>query len=154
MSTRDKAPPAPPHPVPSPGPPAPRAWAKLAALGALSALWSLFLWTELVLSRSGGGSFCGFGGKLDCAEVWNDALASAAHRLTGLPIAGWGLVWSVTAFALPLAGLARLAEGKSVAALTSAVRLTAAARNAPLPLSARRVERRGSAPGWPRALSV
>ncbi|MGH9367361.1 MAG: thioredoxin domain-containing protein [Thermoanaerobaculia bacterium] len=105
----------------------PRAWAALALLGALSALWSLFLWGQLVLWRSGGGSFCGFGGKLDCSGVWGSAFASAVHNLTGLPIAGWGLVWGITAFLLPLAGLARLAEGRSVAALTSAVRLTAGA---------------------------
>jgi serine/threonine-protein kinase len=100
---------------------------KLTALGALSALWSLFLWTELVLSRSGGGSFCGSGGKFDCTGVWNGALATAVHRLTGLPVAGWGLVWSVTAFALPLAGLARLASSERPGALQSAVRLTAGA---------------------------
>ena len=105
----------------------PREWVNLTALGALSALWSLFLWTELVRSRSGGGSFCGPGGKLDCTGVWNGAFATAVHRLTGLPVAGWGLVWSVTAFALPLAGLARLASSERPAALLSAVRLTAAA---------------------------
>ena len=33
-------------------------------------------------------------GKLDCSAIWNGAFASAVHRLTGLPIAGWGLVWS------------------------------------------------------------
>ena len=105
----------------------PREWAKLTALGALSALWSLFLWTELVLSRSGGSSFCGPGGKFDCTGVWNGALASTVHRLTGLPIAGWGLAWSVTAFVLPLAGLARLASSERPGALLSAVRLTAGA---------------------------
>lgn len=105
----------------------PLEWAKLTALGALSALWSLFLWTELVLSRSGGSSFCGSGGKFDCTGVWNGALASAVQRLSGLPLAGWGLVWSVAAFALPLAGLARLASSERPEALLSAVRLTAAA---------------------------
>lgn len=109
------------------GPLAPKAWVKLTGLGALSALWSLFLWAELVRSRSGGGSFCGSGGKLDCTAVWNGALASAVHRLTGLPVAGWGLVWSVTAFVLPLAGLARLASNRPPGALLSAVRLTAVA---------------------------
>jgi serine/threonine-protein kinase len=99
----------------------------LAALGALSALWSLFLWTELVLSRSGGSSFCGSGGKFDCTGVWNGALASAVHRLTGLPVAGWGLVWSVAAFALPLAGLARMASSERSGAVASGVRLTAGA---------------------------
>ena len=110
-----------------PGNGLPLQWVKLTALGALSALWSLFLWTELVLSRSGGSSFCGSGGKLDCSAIWNGALASAVHRLTGLPVSGWGLVWSVAAFALPLAGLSRLASGERPGVLVSAVRLTAAA---------------------------
>ncbi len=109
------------------GPLAPKAWVKLTALGALSALWALFLWAELVVARSGGGSFCGFGGKFDCTALWNGALAASVHRLTGLPISGWGLVWSVAAFALPLAGLARMASGRPPAALVSAVRLTAGA---------------------------
>jgi protein-disulfide isomerase len=109
------------------GPSASGGWAKLTGLGALSALWSLFLWAELVLSRSGGGSFCGFGGKFDCTGAWNSALASTVHRVSGLPIAGWGLVWSVTAFVVPLAGLARLASTGRPGALVSAVRLTAGA---------------------------
>ncbi len=105
----------------------PRDWARLTGLGALSALWSLFLWTELVLSRSGGSAFCGSGGKFDCMGVWNGALASAVHRLTGMPVAGWGLVWSVAAFALPLAGLSRMASSERPGALASGVRLTGAA---------------------------
>ncbi len=109
------------------GPLAAKAWVKLTALGALSALWSLFLWAELVVSRAGGGSFCGFGGKFDCTALWNGALASSVHRLTGLPISGWGLVWSAAAFVLPLAGLARIASGEPLGALVSAVRLTAGA---------------------------
>jgi protein-disulfide isomerase len=105
----------------------PPGWAKLIALGALSALWSLFLWMELILLRSGGQSFCAAGGKLDCSAIWNGAFASAVQRLTGLPIAGWGLVWSAAAFALPLAGLLATAQGRPVAAFLSASRLTAAA---------------------------
>lgn len=105
----------------------PRSLAKLVVLGAMSALWSLVLWQELVLVRAGGSSFCGFGGKLDCSAVWDGAFASTVHRLTGLPIAGWGLVWSVAAFLLPLAALLRRAEGKTIDPLISAVRLTAVA---------------------------
>jgi len=105
----------------------PRSLAKLVVLGALSALWSVVLWAELVLVRSGGSSFCGFGGKFDCAAVWNGAFASTVHRLTGLPIAGWGLVWSAVAFLLPLAALLRRAESKPIDPLISAVRLTALA---------------------------
>src|SRR5690242_16831733 len=105
----------------------PRALAKLVGLGAVSALWSVVLWEELVLVRSGGSSFCGFGERFDCAAVWNGAFASTVHRLTGLPIAGWGLVWSSVAFLLPLAALLRLAEGRPIDRLVSAVRLTGVA---------------------------
>ncbi len=102
-------------------------WAKLVVLGALCALWSVFLWMELVLLRSGGSSFCATEGKLDCSAVWNGAFASAIQRWTGLPIAGWGLVWSAAAFALTLAGLLRAAQGGPAARVFSAVRLTALA---------------------------
>ncbi|HSE62226.1 MAG TPA: thioredoxin domain-containing protein [Thermoanaerobaculia bacterium] len=102
----------------------PRSLGKLVALGALSALWAVVLWEELVLVRSGGSSFCGFGGKFDCDAVWSGALASTVHKLTGLPIAGWGLVWSAVAFFLPLVALTRIAEGKRIDPLVSAVRLT------------------------------
>ena len=105
----------------------PRDGAKLAVLGALSALWSLFLWMQLVLLRSGGVSFCATSGKLDCSAIWNGALASAVQRATGLPIAGWGLVWSAVAFGLPLAGLFRAAQGRTAPAVLSATRLTALA---------------------------
>ncbi|HEU5249656.1 MAG TPA: thioredoxin domain-containing protein [Thermoanaerobaculia bacterium] len=105
----------------------PRSLAKLIFLGALSALWSVVLWEELVLVRSGGSSFCGFGGRFDCAAVWNGAFASAVHKMTGLPIAGWGLAWSAVAFLLPLIALLRRAEGKSIDPLVSATRMTAVA---------------------------
>jgi len=102
-------------------------WAKLVVLGALSALWSLFLWMELVLLRSGGPSFCATGGKLDCSAIWNSGFASAVQRLTGLPIAGWGLMWSAVAFAFALAGLLRAAQGRPAPTILPAARLTAAA---------------------------
>lgn len=107
------------------GLPEPKACAKLTALGTVSALWSLFLWAELVVVRSGGSAFCGFGGRFDCNAVWNGAFAAAVHSLTGAPIAGWGLAWSVTALVLPLAALLRLAESRPVGVLVTGIRLTA-----------------------------
>lgn len=101
--------------------------AGLVALGVIAALWALFLWAELVLSRVGGTPFCALGGAADCATVWNSAFASGVHRLSGLPIAGWGLVWGLVAFALPLLALARHAQARPDAALVSAIRVTAAA---------------------------
>ena len=105
--------------------PEPRSCAGLVALSAISALWSLFLWAELVVVRSGGSAFCGFGGKLDCNAVWSSAFASAVHAWTLLPLAAWGLLWSVTAFTLPLFALLNLAQGRPAASLVSGIRLTA-----------------------------
>jgi protein-disulfide isomerase/uncharacterized membrane protein len=119
-------PPAEPSPLP------PRAtdrppWAPLVVLSAVSGLWSLFLWMELVLLRSGGSSFCATEGRLDCSAVWNGRFASEIQALTGLPIAAWGLVWSAVAFSLSLAGLARAARARSIGRVFGAVRITALA---------------------------
>jgi serine/threonine-protein kinase len=107
--------------------PSPASLAALAGLGTLSALWALFLWAELLVSRTGGTPFCALGGQADCAAVWNSAFASAIHRLTGLPIAGWGLAWGLVAGGLALLSLLRSAQDRPDGALTSAIRLTAAA---------------------------
>jgi serine/threonine-protein kinase len=107
--------------------PSPGSLAALTALGVLSALWALFLWAELVLTRSGGTPFCALGGQLDCAAVWDSTFASTVHRLSGLPIAGWGLVWGAVALGLPLLALVRHAQNRAFPELVSAVRLTAAA---------------------------
>lgn len=103
-----------------------RALAVAAALAAAAALWALFLWTELVAARGGGTPLCAFGGG-DCGELWDAAFAVSVHRLTGLPVAAWGLVWGVAALLLPLAALAALADGRATARLLGAVRWTAAA---------------------------
>lgn len=107
--------------------PSPASLAALTLLGVLSALWALFLWAELLLARSGGTPFCALGGQFDCAAVWDSAFASSVHRLSGLPIAGWGLVWGGVALALPLIALVRHAQGRAFPELVSAVRLSAAA---------------------------
>jgi serine/threonine-protein kinase len=105
----------------------PGSFAALTALGVASALWSLFLWGELVLARAGGTPFCGFGSDASCSVVWDSPFASAVHRLSGLPIAGWGVVWGLVALALPLVALLRRAEGQPAGALVTAIRVVAAA---------------------------
>lgn len=74
----------------------------LTILGALSAGWGLFLWRELIRARHGEEPFCGFGGG-DCSTLWNGSLASSIHDGTGVPVAGWGLLWGLVACLLPLA---------------------------------------------------
>lgn len=98
----------------------------LAGLGALSALWALYLWSELVAARRGGTPFCAFG-EGDCGALWDAGFAAAIHRASGLPVAGWGLVWGIVALALPLAALVAASEGRRSARLERAIRVVAAA---------------------------
>ncbi len=107
--------------------PSARSLFALAAVGVAAALWSLFQWSELLVVRSGGSAFCGIGDAFDCATVWDTGFASTVHAVTGVPVAGWGLVWSVVALGLPLFALFRKVEGRPVASLVSAIRVTAAA---------------------------
>lgn len=115
-----------PAPAPFPAPSA-ASLASLVLLGALSALWALFLWAELLVARAGGTPFCALGGTTECASLWSSAFASAVHARSGLPIAGWGLVWGLVAFGLSLAALMRVAEGRPAPAIPTAVRLVAGA---------------------------
>jgi serine/threonine-protein kinase len=107
--------------------PSPESLGVLAALGAGSALWAQFLWTELVRARSGGTPFCPLGEPGQCGALWDGPFAAAIHRLTGLPVAGWGVAWGLVALMLPLVALVRLAEGRPLPALVTAIRAVAAA---------------------------
>jgi protein-disulfide isomerase len=94
------------------------------AVAAAHALWSLFQWSQLILARRGGDHFCGLGEPGSCATVWDLPLASLIQDGTGLPVAGWGLVWSAVAFALPLWALVRRARGQKLEPIWSATWLT------------------------------
>ncbi|MCP3957779.1 MAG: thioredoxin domain-containing protein [bacterium] len=99
----------------------------LAAIGVASALWAVFLWRELLRSRAGETPFCGFGESQDCADLWSAAFATNIHHWTGMPVAGWGLVWSLVAAALPLVALASRDRESRLAAACSGIGLTATA---------------------------
>lgn len=98
----------------------------LVALATASALWALFLWGQLMLVRMGGTAFCAAEGTVDCASVWDSPFAVAIHDWTGVPVAGWGLMWGLMAFALSLAALADpdRAAGRGLA---TGLRITAVA---------------------------
>jgi serine/threonine-protein kinase len=106
--------------------PSPAALGALAALGAVTALLSLLLWAELLVARAGGATFCPLSDPDACARLWDGPFASAIHRFTGLPVAGWGVAWALVAAALPLVALVRAAESRPRAAWLSAVRIAAA----------------------------
>ncbi len=102
-----------------------RALYLLATLGTATALWAIFLWSELLQARAGEKPFCGFGESLDCGSLWSAAFATTIHQTTGLPVAGWGLVWGLVATLLPLAALAYAHLPARYAATRSAIDLVA-----------------------------
>jgi serine/threonine-protein kinase len=112
--------------IPS-GTPSPASLTALVALGAGVALWSVVLWAELVLARAGGRPFCPLGGEGDCARLWDAAFAAAVHRLSGLPVAAWGVAWGLVAFVLPLVALRRRAEGRPAPDVITGTRIVSAA---------------------------
>ena len=90
--------------------PSAKSFGALTALGAANALWALLLWAELVVARSGGETFCAVNKSVDCVALWDGNFASAIHKYTLLPIAGWGLVWGLLAIAFPLLALMNKAD--------------------------------------------
>ncbi len=107
--------------------PRPVALAAAVALAGLHGLWALFQWTELAVARAGGEPFCPLGDAGACAALWDSPIAIAVQTSTGLPVAGWGLVWSVAAFALPLGVLTRAARGRTAPGAWAATLVTALA---------------------------
>jgi serine/threonine-protein kinase len=107
--------------------PSPASLAVLSGLGVLAALLSLFLWAELLLARAGGSALCALADTTACAQLWDGPFASAVHRITGLPVAAWGLVWALPAATLPILALVRAAEGREGIQWLAAARITAAA---------------------------
>ncbi|MDO9371695.1 MAG: vitamin K epoxide reductase family protein [Gammaproteobacteria bacterium] len=78
----------------------------LIGVASLSILLTTYQWVELYLLRvRGTAPLCSFSATFDCAGVWNSPLAHAVHQASGLPIAGWGLAWSIVV--LVLAGMLR-----------------------------------------------
>jgi len=69
----------------------------LIGVAALSGLLAVFQWMELIVAQRGGVLSCSINETLNCAAVWNAPLAKSIHELTYVPVAGWGLVWSLGA---------------------------------------------------------
>jgi hypothetical protein len=101
------------------------ALALAALLGALNAAWAGFQWRELGVARRGGEAFCALGAGDACARLGDSDFAFGVEVLSGLPVAGWGVVWGLVAMVLPLLVLGRRRAGASPEPLWSAATLTA-----------------------------
>lgn len=114
-------------PSQAPAPAEPKAFlAALVVGGFLASLWALFQWGELLVARAGGTTFCGINETFNCSAVWDSAFARTMHDVTRLPVAGWGLMWGVAAFTLPLLALLD-GEALKSRGLATALRVTALA---------------------------
>ncbi|MEW5855615.1 MAG: thioredoxin domain-containing protein [Myxococcota bacterium] len=67
-----------------------------------AALLSTVQWMQLLVAAEGGKPFCAVSEKMDCVSVWSSPFAKQIHSATGVPVAGWGLVWALVAFALSM----------------------------------------------------
>src|SRR5262244_2933045 len=98
----------------------------LLATSAALSLLALFQWMELVVVRSGGNSVCNVSQTVNCEAVWNSEFASRIHSLVGLPVAGLGEVWALTAFCASCFFVHRALSDGSIRLPIAAIRLIAA----------------------------
>jgi len=100
----------------------------LIGVAVLACLLTLYQWIELVQLRSGGAApLCSFSASLDCTGVWNSKLSGFIHESTGIPIAGWGLAWSLVVLALSLWTWLQSRRGQSTDDAVWALRLVVGA---------------------------
>lgn len=80
-----------------------------------------------MLVRAGGTPSCAVNDTVNCAAVWNSPFAGKVHELLGMPVAGLGLLWGLTALILPVVLLVQQRRGTDVHAFLTAIKLWAAA---------------------------
>lgn len=97
----------------------------LLVLGLLLSLLALFQWAELLISLEGGDISCSIDERFNCAQVWTSPFAVQAHALTGVPVAGWGLIYGLAVFGLGLLATRAALLGRSLAPSLHALRLFA-----------------------------
>ncbi len=66
----------------------------IAALAGIAT--TIYQWLALLaLRNSGEKPLCAVNETLDCSAIWDSALSTSIHQFSSIPIAGWGLIWSV-----------------------------------------------------------
>jgi protein-disulfide isomerase/uncharacterized membrane protein len=98
----------------------------LVALSAGMCLLALYEWMELLLLAAGGSTVCSLNETVNCGAVWTSPFAAQVNALTGLPVAGLGLVHGVAALGTSLLLVHRLLSGAAVERSVAALRLVAA----------------------------
>ena len=76
-----------------------RAWVPwtLLGLGLAEICLSIFQWVELRTVQAGGTAVCSINETVNCETVWTSPFAQRLGSLTGVPVAGLGIVWGLAA---------------------------------------------------------
>jgi serine/threonine-protein kinase len=96
-------------------------------LSCTAGLLALFQWMELLIVRAGGTAICAVNDSVSCQRVWDSAFASRIHTLTGVPVAGWGLVWALACFVFSVVWVRQQLLGVESAAVVAALKWCAVA---------------------------
>jgi len=93
-----------------------RAWVPwtLLGLGLAELGLSIFQWVELRSVEAGGTAVCSINATVNCETVWTSPFAQRLSGLTGLPVAGLGVVWGIAAAVCATALLWRARSGLPV----------------------------------------
>lgn len=91
------------------------------------ALLAVYQWTELLHVEGGGSTFCSINEVLNCVSVWESPFARAVHRVTSVPVAGWGVMFGLSALAASLLLARGVAKGAPAERAHAAVALAAGA---------------------------
>src|SRR4051794_106277 len=69
----------------------------LTLLALAVAALGVYQWLELVHVQHGGRAVCTLSATFDCQAVWESPAARRIHGFLGIPVAGLGIVWGVSA---------------------------------------------------------
>jgi serine/threonine-protein kinase len=110
-------------------PPRPSSAALATLLGSAAALSALavYQWSELLVVRAGGTPACAVNETFNCSAVWNSPFAGQVHDTLGMPVAGLGLLWGLTALILPAVMLWQQRRGIDLSAFLTGIKLWAGA---------------------------
>jgi serine/threonine-protein kinase len=93
-----------------------RPWAPWTLLGLAVAEigLSIFQWVELRSVQAGGTAICSVNASVNCETVWTSSFAQRLSGITGLPVAGLGVIWGLAAAVCAAALLWRAQSGRAL----------------------------------------
>jgi protein-disulfide isomerase/uncharacterized membrane protein len=99
----------------------------LIAVAILAISLGIYQWLELIQIRTGGAApLCSISETINCATVWNSSLANTVHDYSGIPLAGWGIVWAIIVLFLAIELAYHARKANSIDDTVLALRLATA----------------------------